>query len=73
MILNPKETYYRNKNILYDSKNNAVIEFQQKTADTENLTGILVENMNTYIRCYPERVEILKQKENPIEINLFNL
>ncbi|APZ82923.1 hypothetical protein [Flavobacterium phage FL-1] len=69
-MLDLKETYHRKKDILYDSKNNPIIKFEQHTADCENLTGNLVHNMNNYIRCYPDRVEILEKKENG-QLNLF--
>lgn len=71
-ILNPNQTYYRKNHILYDENGNAIIKFEQKTADVSGLTGKLVENMNNYIRCYPERVEILEQKpKSDVQLNLF--
>lgn len=70
-ILNPEETYHRKNHILYDSQGNKIVQFDQKSADADNLTGDLVVNMNTYIKCYPERVEIFDQKKENVQLNLF--
>lgn len=70
MILNPNQTYHRKKGILYDESGTEILKFTDITTDAENLTGDLVENMNNYIRCYPDRVEIIEQKTN-VQLNLF--
>lgn len=69
-MLNPNQTYHRKKQILYDESGNQILKFKDNAADAENLTGKLVENMNNYIRCYPDRIEILEKKEN-VQLNLF--
>lgn len=35
--------------------------------DRNGFTGDLIANMNNYIKCYPERVEI----KNNVQLNLF--
>lgn len=70
-MLNPEEIYYRKKNILYNSKNKAVVKFSESSADVGNLTGNLVENMNNYIRCYPERIEIFSMESSETQLTLF--
>jgi len=62
-MLNPEITYHRKNKILYDSSGNDVVKFKEITADAENLTGVLVENMNKYIACYPERIEIIEKQQ----------
>lgn len=66
-MLNPDQTYYRKKQILYDLQGNQVLKFVDKMPDMENTTGDLVENMNKYINRYPERIEIIT---NPIKEQL---
>lgn len=71
-MLNPEKVYHRKKDILYDESGAAIVKFIGNTNNAENLTGDLVENMNNYIRCYPERVEVIEsKKEANIQINLF--
>lgn len=66
-MLNPLQTYYRKKQILYDLEVNQVLKFVDKMPDMGNTTGDLVENMNKYIERYPERIEIIT---NPIKEQL---
>ncbi len=61
-MLNPEEIYSRKKEILYDSKGNAIVKFIGSTSDAKDLTGTLVENMNRYITTYPDRIEVLESK-----------
>lgn len=72
-MLNPLQTYHRKKDILYNESGEAVLKFlENKTADVSGLTGKLVENMNNYIRCYPERVEVIEsKKQTNVQIDLF--
>ncbi len=66
-MLNPLQTYYRKKQILYDLQGNQVLKFVDKMPDMGNTTGDLVKNMNKYIERYPERIEIIT---NPIKEQL---
>lgn len=72
-MLNPSQTYHRKKQILYDESGNQILKFKENAADVENLTGDLVENMNRFIKLYPERVEIIikEEKQNNVQLNLF--
>lgn len=70
-MLNPEETYHRKKDILYDSQGVEVLKFLEHTVDSADLTGDLVNNMNMFIKCYPERVEFLDQKKENVQLNLF--
>lgn len=72
-MLNPEKVYHRKKDILYDESGEAVLKFiENKTADVDGLTGNLVENMNNYIRCYPDRVEVIEsKKQTNVQIDLF--
>lgn len=71
-MLNPEQVYHRKKDILYDESGVAVLKFIGDTNNAENLTGNLVENMNNYIRCYPERVEVIEsKKQTNVQIDLF--
>lgn len=70
VLLNPSQKYKRKNNIIYDESGNQVLKFTQNTNDHDYVTGQLVENMNKYIRCYPDRVEIITIKEN-VQLNLF--
>lgn len=63
-MLNPSETYHRKKQILYDSKNNQILTFRDKMPDGENFTGNLVENINNYIKKFPERIQVVEQETN---------
>lgn len=67
-MLNPSKTYHRKKSIIYDESGNQILKFTDFTNDATGLTGNLVENMNNYIRCYSERVEIIKEN---VQLNLF--
>lgn len=69
-MLNPTQTYHRKKQILYDESGNQILKFLDNAADTTGLTGKLVKNMNRFIECYPDRVEIIKQETNN-QLNLF--
>ncbi len=69
-MLNPNQTYHRKKQILYDESGNQIVKFIGITTDADNLTGDLVDNMNKYIECYPDRIEVLEKKEN-VQLNLF--
>lgn len=62
-MLNPEKVYHRKKDILYDESGAAIVKFIGNTNNAEKLTGNLVENMNNYIRCYPERVEVIESKK----------
>lgn len=66
-MLNSEQTYYRKNQILYDESGNQVLKFIDKMPDGENFIGDLIENMNKYIKCYPERIEIIT---NPIKEQL---
>jgi hypothetical protein len=71
-MLNPEQIYHRKKDVLYNESGAAVLKFIGDTNNAENLTGNLVENMNNYIRCYPERVEVIEiKKQTSIQIDLF--
>lgn len=71
-MLNPHKIYHRKKDILYDESGTAILKFIGSTNNAENLTGDLVENMNNYIRCYPERVEVFEsKKQTSVQIDLF--
>lgn len=71
-MLNPEKVYHRKKDILYDESGTAIVKFIGNTNNAENLTGNLVENMNNYIRCYPERVDVIEsKKQTNVQINLF--
>lgn len=70
-FLNPSQKYKRKNNIIYDELGNQVLKFKQNTNDHDFVTGQFVENMNTYIRCYPDRVEILEVKKENVQLNLF--
>ena len=71
-MLDVNKIYHRKKDILYDESGAAIVKFIGNTNNAENLTGNLVENMNNYIRCYPERVEVIEsKKETNVQINLF--
>jgi len=61
-MLNPNQIYHRKNKILYDSSGKEIVKFKEITVDAENLTGVLVENMNKYIACYPERIEIIEKQ-----------
>lgn len=69
-MLNSTQTYHRKKQILYDESGNQIVKFIGITADADNLIGDLVDNMNKYIECYPDRIEVLEKKEN-VQLNLF--
>ena len=71
-MLNPKKTYHRKKGILYDESGTQILKFAEATNDSNNLTGDLVKNMNNYIRCYPNRVEIIENKKD-VQLNLFQM
>lgn len=66
-MLNPSKTYNRKKQILYDEYGNPILKFRDKMPDRNGFTGDLIANMNNYIKCYPERVEI----KNNVQLNLF--
>lgn len=66
-MLNPNKTYHRKKQILYDESGNQILKFLDKMPDRTGFTGDLIANMNNYIKCYPERVEI----KNNVQLNLF--
>lgn len=70
-MLNPEETYYRKKSTLYDSKNIPILIFKHETGNMENLTGDLVENMNTYIRKFPDRIHVIENKNLDEQLTLF--
>jgi len=71
-MLNLTKTYHRKKQILYDESGSEILRFKDKMPDGENFTGPLIENMNNYIRIYPERVEVIEsKKETNVQINLF--
>lgn len=71
-MLNSSQTYHRKKQILYDESGNQILKFKDITSDAENLTGRLVENMNNFIRCYPDKVEIINEKKQTnVQLNLF--
>lgn len=71
-MLNPEQVYHRKKDILYDESGTAILKFIGNTNNAENLTGNLVENMNKYIMCYPERIEVIEsKKQNNVQIDLF--
>lgn len=70
-MLNPSQKYKRKNNIIYDELGNQVLKFKQNTNDHDFVTGQRVENMNNYIRCYPDRVEILEVKKENVQLNLF--
>ena len=62
-MLDPKEIYSRKNKVLYDSLGNEVLKFTEHTVDTSNLTGDLVDNMNKFISCYPNRIEIIEKQQ----------
>lgn len=66
-MLNPNKSYHRKKQMLYDENGNQILKFLDKMPDKNSLTGDLIANMNNYIKCYPERVEI----KNNVQLNLF--
>jgi hypothetical protein len=66
-MLNPNKTYHRKKQILYDEDGTPILKFRDKMPDSNGFTGDLIANMNNYIKCYPERVEI----KNNVQLNLF--
>lgn len=71
-MLDPDQNYIRKSQVLYDSSGKSILKFIEKTPDRNDLTGELVKNMNSFIKCYPERVEIFKQEENlNVQLNLF--
>lgn len=70
MTLKPWQHYNRKNQILYDESGTEILKFLDKTPDRNNLTGDLIVNMNNYIRCYPERIEIIEPKKN-VQLNLF--
>lgn len=70
MILDITKTYHRKNQILYDEDNNEILKFRDKMPDGKDFSGKLVENMNNYIRCYPERIEKIEPKQN-VQLNLF--
>lgn len=71
-MLNPGQTYHRKKQILYNESGTEILSFKDKMPDGENFTGPLIENMNNYIRIYPERVEVIEsKKEINVQIDLF--
>lgn len=69
-MLNPSKNYHRQNQILYGESGTEIIKFLDKTPDRNDLTGDLIVNMNNYIRCYPERIEIIEPKNN-VQLNLF--
>ena len=69
-MLDFNKTYYRKNQILYDEENNEILKFRDKMPDGKDFAGKLVENMNNYIRCYPERIEKIEPKKN-VQLNLF--
>lgn len=66
-MLNQNKNYHRKKQILYDQDGNPILKFLDKMPDRNGFTGDLIVNMNNYIKCYPERVEI----KNNVQLNLF--
>lgn len=68
-MLDITQTYHRKNQILYDSDNNEILKFRDKMPDGKDFSGKLVENMNNYIRCYPERIEKIEKKN--VQLNLF--
>lgn len=69
-MLNPSQTYHRRKGIIYDESGTQILKFTEITNDSNNLTGDLVKNMNNYIHCYPNRIEIIQNKKY-VQLNLF--
>jgi len=70
-MLNPKQTYHRKKGILYDEFGTKILKFTDITTDADNLTGDLVVNINNYISRYPDRIEIIEEKKENVQLNLF--
>lgn len=66
-MLNPSQTYHRKKQILYDESGNDILKFKDIEKDIENISGESLNNLNRYIKLYPERVEI----KNNVQLNLF--
>lgn len=72
MMLDPTENYTRKNQILYDSLGRKVLKFKESTPDRNDLTGELIENINMFIKCYPERVEFIETKQEAnIQLDLF--
>lgn len=69
-MLKPSKTYHRKYQILYHESGIEILKFLDKTPDRNDLTRDLIVNMNNYIRCYPERIEIIEPKKN-VQLNLF--
>lgn len=46
---------------------NPILKFRDKMPDRNGFTGDLIANINNYIKCYTERVEI----KNNVQLNLF--
>lgn len=70
-VLNPQEIYNRKNKVLYNSTGNQILKFIDKTPDLENITGIFIENINNYIKAYPDRVEIFSNEISDPQLKLF--
>lgn len=66
-MLKPSKTYHRKKQILYDESGNKILKFKDIEKDIKNISGESLNNLNRFIKLYPERIEI----KNNVQLNLF--